>query len=74
VSWIREVMAAEGKISAEDLDLLFVTDSAAEAVSHIVRAYTEQLADAARRAHRRQKRRAIGDPSVRGGNGGTRVP
>jgi uncharacterized protein (TIGR00730 family) len=72
VTWIREVMAAEGKISQADLDLLFVTDSPAEAVGHIMRAYTDQLAEAKSRSHRRQKRRAVGDPGVRGGNGGTR--
>jgi predicted Rossmann-fold nucleotide-binding protein len=76
ITWIRDVMAAEGKISREDLNLLHVTDSPAEAVSHIVTAYTAQLAEAQTRAHRRQKRRAVGDPSVRGGSGGgaTRAP
>jgi hypothetical protein len=62
-------MAAEGKISPEDLDLLFITDSPAEAVAHVVRAYKDQLED----AHARpppDKRRAVGDPRLRGGNGG----
>jgi uncharacterized protein (TIGR00730 family) len=72
ISWIRDVMAAEGKISAADLDLLYVTDSPAEAVDHVVRAYREQVADAQTRAHRRQKRLSVGDPAVRGGNGGAR--
>jgi uncharacterized protein (TIGR00730 family) len=31
VAWIRQVMLAEGKISANDLDLLVITDSPAEA-------------------------------------------
>jgi uncharacterized protein (TIGR00730 family) len=77
LTWIRETMAAEGKISADDMDLMHVTDSPAAAVSHVVRAYTDQLADAQSRAHRRQKRRAVGDPAVRGGSGtdrGSRGP
>jgi predicted Rossmann-fold nucleotide-binding protein len=70
LDWIRETMAAEGKISTRDLELLFVTDSPAEAVRHVVTAYKEQLADARSRAHRRHKRLGIGDPGRRRGNGG----
>jgi predicted Rossmann-fold nucleotide-binding protein len=32
IAWIREVMLAEGKVSPDDLKLLVVTDSPAEAV------------------------------------------
>lgn len=73
IGWIREVMAAEGKVSPEDLELLILTDSPAEAVAHVVHAYTEQLVDAGTRSHRRQKRRTVGDPGRRGGNGGVRA-
>ncbi len=73
VAWIRDVMAAEGKISPHDLDLLIVTDSPAEAVAHVVRAYSEQLAEAKTRSHRRHKRTGLGDPGRRRGNGEARV-
>jgi uncharacterized protein (TIGR00730 family) len=73
IDWLAKTMAGEGKISADDLDLLLLTDSPVEAVSHIVRAHRDQLADAADRAHRRLKRRAVGDPGKRGGNGGVRT-
>jgi uncharacterized protein (TIGR00730 family) len=36
LDWVRGTMCAEGKISAEDLDLLCVTDDVAKAVQHIV--------------------------------------
>jgi uncharacterized protein (TIGR00730 family) len=36
LDWLREAMLGEGKISANDLDLLFVTDSPQEAVKVIV--------------------------------------
>jgi uncharacterized protein (TIGR00730 family) len=62
VDWIRDTMAHEGKISPGDLDLLFMTDSPEEAVRHVTAAYTEHLADARTRAHRREKRRVLGDP------------
>jgi len=38
LTWIRETMLAEGKVSEEDLDLLIVTDSAEEAVQVIIEA------------------------------------
>ena len=66
MSWIQEFLLAEGKISSEDMDLLRLTDSPAEAVSHVVQAYVEQIREARTRAHRRQKRSAVGDPGRRG--------
>ena len=36
LEWMRDRLAAEKKISAEDLDLLFVTDSPEDAVAHVV--------------------------------------
>ena len=36
MAWMRDRLAAEKKISPEDLDLIFVTDSPADAVSHVV--------------------------------------
>ena len=38
IDWIRDVMLAEGKVSPDDLELLFITDSPAEAVAAIVAA------------------------------------
>jgi uncharacterized protein (TIGR00730 family) len=35
VDWVRDTMAAEGKISPEDLDLLCITDDVDEAIRHI---------------------------------------
>ncbi|MDN4482950.1 TIGR00730 family Rossman fold protein [Demequina lignilytica] len=36
VGWLRDTMAAEGKISEADLDLIRVTDDPLEAVEHVV--------------------------------------
>ena len=66
VAWLRERMAAEGKIAREDLELICVTDSPEEAVEHVVLAQERQKAAARLRAHRRQKRRALGSPARRG--------
>jgi uncharacterized protein (TIGR00730 family) len=38
LDWMRDTMAAEGKISMKDLNLLFVTDDVDAAVEHIVNA------------------------------------
>jgi uncharacterized protein (TIGR00730 family) len=38
INWLRTTMAADGKISPTDLDLLLVTDDVEEAVRHIVAA------------------------------------
>ena len=38
VDWLRDTMAADGKIGAEDLDLVYLTDDVDEAVGHIVEA------------------------------------
>jgi uncharacterized protein (TIGR00730 family) len=43
--WIRNTMLHEGKISANDLDLLVVTDSPEEAVQVIVDCYTRRCYD-----------------------------
>ena len=42
VSWMRERLLAEGMISANDVDLLHVTDSAEEAVARVVEAYARR--------------------------------
>lgn len=39
IAWLRDTMAADGKIAETDLDLVFVTDSEEEAVAHV----TEEL-------------------------------
>nr|PZM98950.1 MAG: TIGR00730 family Rossman fold protein [Actinomycetota bacterium] len=36
IAWLRDVVAAEGKISTTDLDLVLVTDDVEEAVAHVV--------------------------------------
>jgi uncharacterized protein (TIGR00730 family) len=46
LDWMRHAMAAEGKISMEDLNLLFVTDDVDAAVEHIVRADAALMAGA----------------------------
>ncbi len=38
LDWLRNTMAAEGKIGAADLDLIYVTDDVDDAVRHIVEA------------------------------------
>ena len=38
LDWMRDRMAAEGKISPVDLDLVCLTDDVGEAVRHIVEA------------------------------------
>ncbi len=42
ITWIRETMLTEGKVSADDLELLVVTDSPAEAVRVILAAEQRQ--------------------------------
>ena len=64
LDWIRGTMMAEGKVAPADLDHVLVTDDPEEAVDHIARGYKDQRA-AARRRHRRQKRRNVGDASRR---------
>ena len=36
MDWIRGTMLREGKISEEDFDLIYVTDSPEEVVAHVV--------------------------------------
>lgn len=42
IAWLRDTMAGEGKISPNDLDLLFITDSPEEARDYIVRCTDEK--------------------------------
>ena len=44
LTWMRETMAAEGKIAIEDLDLIFVTDDPQAACDHIVHRYERRIA------------------------------
>nr|WP_255549461.1 TIGR00730 family Rossman fold protein [Corynebacterium sp. TAE3-ERU12] len=51
VNWMRERLVSEGMISAEDMDLIFVTDSVDEAMEHIRDAHegrVREVAEAAR--------------------------
>ena len=66
MDWLNKVMAGEGKIAPDDLDLILLTDSPEEAAQHVARAHAAQQEEARRRAHRRNKRRAVGDPGRRG--------
>jgi uncharacterized protein (TIGR00730 family) len=52
IDWVRGTMLAEAKISAEDLDLLVLTDSPEEAVRIITDCYEERCAEAERRSVR----------------------
>ena len=36
MDWLRGTMLREGKISEEDFDLIYVTDSPKEVVAHVV--------------------------------------
>ena len=50
LDWLRDAMLGEGKISANDLDLLFVTDSPQEAVKVIVDCFEQHCARAEARS------------------------
>ncbi|GAA1825254.1 TIGR00730 family Rossman fold protein [Planosporangium flavigriseum] len=45
IDWLRDTMAAEGKIGPEDLNLFCLTDDPIEAVNHIVNADAELQAE-----------------------------
>ena len=60
LEWIRSTVAAEGKISPEDVDLLMVTDSPEEAVRFVVENYRKHLREQADRERK---------PSARGAQG-----
>jgi uncharacterized protein (TIGR00730 family) len=45
IDWIRDTMLAEGKVSAEDLRLLIVTDSAAEAAQLVKECFADHCWD-----------------------------
>jgi uncharacterized protein (TIGR00730 family) len=44
LDWVRSEPLADGMISADDLDLLFATDDAAEAVGRVVTCYEQRCA------------------------------
>jgi uncharacterized protein (TIGR00730 family) len=43
LDWLKNTLAAEGKISLEDMDLFMVTDSPQEASDHILKRFTADL-------------------------------
>ena len=45
LAWVGDEMLQDGLISSEDLDLLTVTDDAAETASMVVRAYEDRVAE-----------------------------
>ena len=57
LGWVRSEVLADGMISAEDLDLLHVTDDLEEAVSTIIECYEENCAEVPVRAE--EGRRAV---------------
>ena len=54
MAWMRERLVVEKKISAEDLDLIFVTDSPVDAVAHVVECQPKGP-----RAHTRRRREDV---------------
>ena len=58
LDWIEGTMAVEGKVSPEDVELLFVTDSPEEAVRHVVENYRKHIRDRRRGGGMRTARRA----------------
>jgi uncharacterized protein (TIGR00730 family) len=44
LDWLRGTMVAEGKITQEDLDMIFVTNDAVAARDHIVTGYQKRIA------------------------------
>jgi uncharacterized protein (TIGR00730 family) len=59
LDWMRSTMQAEGKIGAEDLDLMLVTDSVDEAILHVVAA--DKANEAAMAASARRLAREVRD-------------
>ena len=68
LGWLKQTMLAEGKVHQEDLDLLIVTDSPEEAVTHIIDAHERHRARALERAAAARPGDAVPGP------GGFRVP
>ena len=68
LAWVQERLVGEQKISPEDLDLIFVTDSPAEAVAHVVDCQPKGSS-----AHPKRRKedvtRAGDDPGQPGGDG-----
>jgi uncharacterized protein (TIGR00730 family) len=47
LEWLRKTVAVEGKISPEDMDLIYLTDSPEEARDHIIARYRDTLRERA---------------------------
>jgi uncharacterized protein (TIGR00730 family) len=62
LDWLQETMVAEGKITPEDLQLLYPTDDPEEAVRIIVDCFKEQCWESPVASHARRKA-----PAARGG-------
>lgn len=60
LDWLRNTMLAEGKISADDLKLLIVTDSPTEARDVIVTAYQERWREKEEEGARQKTRQVLG--------------
>ncbi|MDO5731903.1 TIGR00730 family Rossman fold protein [Corynebacterium sphenisci] len=73
VDWMRDRLVAEGTISPEDMDLIFVTDSVPEAMAHIVEAHSDRVAAVRAAAHCREcNARGAGDAGAPGSGRGSR--
>jgi uncharacterized protein (TIGR00730 family) len=45
LTWVRDELLADGMISPDDVDLLFVTDDLDEAIAHVLECYQRRCAD-----------------------------
>jgi uncharacterized protein (TIGR00730 family) len=65
LDWMRNTLLAEGKIAADDVDLMVVTDSPDEAVRTIVDCYENNCSLSGRPSRRRQRERPGATEGVR---------
>jgi uncharacterized protein (TIGR00730 family) len=73
LEWLRTTMLREGKIHQDDLNLMCVTDSAEEAVDHVLTRFESNIEKAEQRAEQRWKETSVGPRPVTG-RGGFRRP
>ena len=62
IEWIRNPLLSEGKVSADDVNLLVLTDSPAEAVATVLKCYETSCQESGRPDQRRKPR-----PAAQGG-------
>ena len=59
LDWLRNTMLAEGKISAPDLDLIFLTDDPAEVRDHIIRCHKDDSVLAEKETSAREATKSV---------------